>query len=249
MRQDPAPVSNQRRRGRVRGRRDLASRLRNEAKMIAIIAHDLRQPLFRIAVGIDLASEVDGGDPVRGIQAIREGLASMSRLVEDLDDYASLQSGRLRLACHPVHPTTIIESALAAFTPLAHIKKIELSAQVDAAAPQIVADRDRLFQVVSNLLMNAMWLTPTGGSVVLSVDYDEGRARFAVSDSGPGINPGDLPHLFEHYWRGETDRYPGRGLGLAIARGLVESHGGRIWADNRPTCGARISFAIPGVSE
>jgi signal transduction histidine kinase len=244
-----APVFNEPRHRSVRWCRDLASRLRHQTDMLAIVAHDLRHPLYRAALALDLAIEENDSKVVaRNLDAIRDAFASVSRLVEDLDDYASLQTGRLRLACRTVHPTTIIESAFTAFAPLAAAKQIELSTQVGAAIPPIVADHDRLLQVVSNLLVNAMCLTPAGGAVVLSVDHDDGRACFAVSDSGPGITPEDLPHLFEHYWRGANAQYAGRGLGLAIARALVESHGGQIWADNRPTQGARISFAIPAAS-
>jgi signal transduction histidine kinase len=227
----------------------LTTRLRNQATMIAIVAHDLRHPLYRITLATDLArgAEGDRATVARSLEAIRLGLASMNRLVEDLDDYASLQSGHLRLNCRPVHPAAVVSSAVGAFELFAASKQIELQARVSNSLPEIFADRDRLVQVISNLLTNALSLTPAGGTIEVAAEPDGDRARFTVSDSGPGIDPDELPHLFEHYWRGAHGTYAGRGLGLAIARALVESHGGEIRADNRPLCGARISFAIRAI--
>ena len=223
----------------------LSRRLQNQANMMAVVAHDLRHPLFRISLAADLASEIENDREAleRSLAMIREGLASMSRLVEDLDDYGSLQAGRLQVVRRPLAPSTIVESAIGAFTPMAATKQIGLSARAAKDLPVIVADRDRLFQVVSNLLVNAFCVTPPGGVVEISAERAGDETRFAVSDSGPGIAPADLPRLFDRYWRG-GNAYVGRGLGLTIARDLVESHGGRIWADNVPPGGACISFTI-----
>jgi signal transduction histidine kinase len=226
---------------------ELGRRLRNQMSMLAIVAHDLRNPLFRLALAAELA---DGaGDHraalARNLEATRGVLAVMKRLIDDLDDYSSLQAGRLRLVRRPVDPAVIVKSAVAAFAPFAETRKVALTATISDTVQPIRADHDRLLQVVSNLIMNALFLTPPGGLVVVAVDLVGDHARFAVSDSGPGINPDDLPHLFERGWRGTHDRYAGRGLGLAIAKGLVESHGGKIWAVNQPARGARIAFAIP----
>ncbi len=226
---------------------ELAQRLRNQVSTLAIVAHDLRNPLFRLALVAELAARADDHRAAlaRNLEATRGALAAMKRLIDDLDDYSSLQAGQLRLVRRPLDPAVIVKSTLAAFAPLAETRQIALSAAIGDALPQIRADHDRLLQVVSNLVTNALFLTPPGGLVIVSVDLVGDHARFSVSDSGPGINPSDLPHLFERGWRGTHDRYDGRGLGLAIARGLVESHGGKIWAANQPACGARVSFAIP----
>lgn len=133
---------------------------------------------------------------------------------------------------------------MTAFRPIAEAKRIGLSCQIADTLPAIFADDDRLLQVISNLLTNALSLTPEGGSIELAVEPNGDLVRFVVVDSGPGISAEDLPRLFERYWRGNHGAYLGRGLGLAIARDLVEGHGGHIWADNQPTCGARISFTV-----
>ena len=216
--------------------------------MLAQVAHDQRLSLFRISLAAELVSEVDADREVLriGIDAIREGVASLSRLVQDLDDYTSLQAGHLRLVVAPVNPCAIVKSALAAFALLAGSRRIALSARVEDGLPDIVADRDRLIQVLSNLLANTLYITPPGGSVVVSVATDGGQTRFAVSDTGPGIPPDDVAHLFERSWRGAHGSYAGQGLGLAIARELVECHGGEIWAENQQPHGACISFTVRG---
>jgi signal transduction histidine kinase len=229
-----------------RRRDEFARRLQNQARMMGVVAHDLRLLLFRLALSLELASsaEDDRSTLARHLDAIRAALDGSTRLVDDLDDYGSLQAGQLRLICHPVDPATIVKSALVSFAPVAAAKNVELTEQVGEALPEVLADDKRLLQVVSNLLTNALCLTPPGGRVVIAVKGDGDAARFVVADSGPGISKADLPHLFERYWRGTHGKYVGRGLGLAIARDLVEGHGGQIWADNAPEGGARISFTV-----
>jgi two-component system, OmpR family, sensor histidine kinase BaeS len=228
---------------------ELARRLQNQATMIGVVAHDLRLPLFRLALSLELASSAEGDHStlVRHLEAIRAALDGITRLVDDLDDYGSLQAGQLRLVCRPVHPATIVKSALVAFAPVAAARNVELSEHVGDSLPEVLVDDKRLLQIVSNLLTNALCLTPSGGRVVVAVEGDGNDARFVVADSGPGISKADLPHLFERYWRGAHGKYVGRGLGLAIARDLVERHGGQIWADNSPEGGARISFTVRAV--
>jgi signal transduction histidine kinase len=227
----------------------LKQRLSNQASMISIVAHDLRHPLFLLTLASELASTngEDGMAFVRTLEMIQKTLPMMRRLIDDLEDYGSMQAGNLRLDCKPVAPSVIVETALALFAPLAESRDIDLSANVEDSLPDALVDRDRIVQVVSNLLANALCLSPVGGSVVVAVHLEDNHAQFAVSDSGPGIKPDDLPKLFDRYWRGNHGCYAGRGLGLAIARALVEAHCGRIWADNERTRGARISFTIPVV--
>jgi signal transduction histidine kinase len=219
----------------------LARRLRNQANLIGTVAHDIRHPLFQLALTVELACAIDA----RRLQAIRNALGSITRLVDDLDDYGSLQVGQLRLVCRTVHPSAIVNAATATFASDAAIRDVELAPEVGDALPDIWADSDRLQQVMSNLITNALCLTRPGGRIIVSAADDGDHVRFAVRDSGPGIHPADLPHVFERHWRGAKSAYLGRGLGLAIARDLVTCHGGTMWADNEPDCGARISFTVP----
>src|SRR5690606_3999247 len=120
--------------------------------------------------------------------------------------------------------------------------RLGLAAKTDRA---IDVDRDRLLQVLGNLLANAVRLTPEGGAIEVRVEDAGDRALFSVRDTGPGIAPEELPNLFRRHWRGSTVRYRGTGRGLAIAKGIVEAHGGRIWVESEPGEGATFSFTIP----
>jgi signal transduction histidine kinase len=224
----------------------LERRLRNQATMIGVVAHDLRLPLFRLAMAAELATsaEEDREAVMRNLASIRSALDVMTRLIDDLDDYGSLQAGQLRLVRRLVAPAAIVHSALIAFGPVAVARQIELSERIGSDVPTIFADSDRLLQVVSNLLTNALLMTPARGTIVIEVAAEGDLARFAVSDSGPGISPSEAPHLFDRYWRGSHGKYAGRGLGLAIARDLVEGHGGKIWAESERTLGACFAFTI-----
>jgi signal transduction histidine kinase len=107
------------------------------------------------------------------------------------------------------------------------------------------ADRDRVFQVILNLLGNAIKFTPEGGTIVLSAERRDADVLFTVTDTGPGISAEDLAHIFDRYWRKPASRIGGSGLGLSIAKGIVEAHGGRIWAESVPGAGSRFYFVLP----
>ena len=234
-------------RTRPQGDSELARRLRNQATMIGAVAHEIRSPLFRLAIAVELAKAThdDRVALARSHEAIIDALSSITRMVDDLDDYGSLQAGRLRLICRPISPVKIVRSALATFAPVAGPRQIVLSERIADALPDILGDHDRLQHVVSTLLTNAMCLTPPGGRIIVAVDEDGDHVRFAISDSGPGIGLAELPNVFDRRWRGTRGRFVGRGLGLVIARELVKGHGGKMWADNEPGLGARFSFTVP----
>ena len=229
---------------------ETSQRLESQTRMIEVVAHDLRDPLSRLDLAADLA-EAAGDDHamlVRSLDAIRRALVGLRRLVEDLDDFAGLQAGEFRLCRRPLDPVALVRAATTAFASIATAKQIELVEHIGTPPVEVVVDEGRLHQVISNLLTNALCATPPGGRVSIAVDGDrEGHARFDVSDSGPGIDAADLPHVFERHWRGSRPSYHGRGLGLSIARDLVECHGGRIDAHNAPGGGASISFTIPPI--
>jgi signal transduction histidine kinase len=213
--------------------------------MLAAIAHDLRHALFRVGLSADLVrDERDDVARARSLTTIVEALSGLTRLVDDLDDFSCLQNGRLRVYAAPIDPCDVIEATRRAFEPLARARSITLVAS-SAAVARIAGDRERLIQALSNLVGNALCHTPTGGLVMIGAMPDEDSVRFTVSDTGPGISVDDLPNLFQRYWRGSKAAYSGRGLGLAITHGLVEQHGGTIWAENLPDGGASFSFTIP----
>jgi signal transduction histidine kinase len=116
---------------------------------------------------------------------------------------------------------------------------------VEAVPSPLACDRDRVGQVLGNLLANALRVTPPGGRVTLRVSPGDGEVVFMVSDTGPGVPTEEQPRLFDRWYRGRNAAYAGHGLGLAIAKGLVEAHGGRIWVESVPGSGATFAFALP----
>lgn len=180
----------------------------------------------------------------RSSAAIRRAVGRANRLISDLLDFSSVQAGRLSIKPAPVDAGAIVEEAAEAVAGESAAKGLEVKT---GAEPLLVrADRDRLLQALGNLLANAVKATPEG-TIAVSVrrSEDGGQAVFAVEDSGPGI-PGELhERIFEPYWRAREPIYKGTGLGLAIVRGIVESHGGRIWISSGTGRGSTFSFTIP----
>ena len=138
----------------------------------------------------------------------------------------------------------MIDETVATFELLAQAKGLRLTSQVEPDLPSVSCDRDRILQVLSNLVSNAIKITPAGGQIALTVDPQGADLVFGVTDNGPGISEKDARHLFERYWRGDA-KYIGSGLGLAIAKGIVHAHLGRIWVDTQLGRGTTFSFTVP----
>jgi len=217
---------------------------------LALVAHDLRNPLAAIraaASGLDRA--LDEEDPRADLaergEIIQQASLRMSHLIEDLLDVAALKNGGLRLSHCEVDAALLAREAVRAAGPLARRAGVSLEAVVGAAPSPLRCDPSRLQQVLGNLLSNALGATPSGGTVVLKLASEERAVRFSVVDTGHGFEAGQLERLFQPYQRGAGTRYKGAGLGLAIARGIVEGHGGRIWAESPQGGGAAVHFTVP----
>jgi signal transduction histidine kinase len=168
---------------------------------------------------------------------------SMTRLVDDLLDVARIDAGSLRVIRTGCDARVLAQDALLAVQPLADQKGIALEARLPAPGVLVHCDRHRILQVFANLLGNAVKFTQEGG-VHLEVSVDDREVCFSISDTGAGISPEHVPHLFERYWQAHEGERSGAGLGLYIARRIVEAHGGRIWADSARGKGTRISFTL-----
>ncbi|HVO19817.1 MAG TPA: PAS domain S-box protein [Anaeromyxobacter sp.] len=219
-------------------------------QVLAVVAHDLRSPLAAIA---STASEVrelgrePGAPPELSECAdlIRSAAARMGRLIDDLLDVAAIQKGSLRLAPERSDCAALVEDAVRAAEPLVRSSRLRLSLEVAAVAPEACCDRGRILQVLGNLLANACHATPPGGTVTLRLAEDGGALHFTVRDTGRGFEEGAAERLFQPYQRGAASFHKGAGLGLAIARGIVEGHGGRIWAERATEGGAAFHFLLP----
>jgi two-component system CheB/CheR fusion protein len=229
-----------------------AAEAANHAKddFLAMVSHELRTPLNSLVSWTHLLAtgQLDPATEVRGRAAIRRAVQSQVKLIDDLLDVSRITSGKLRLQVEPLHLAPVIEAALETIRPAAEAKQIRLRTELNASAGALLGDADRLQQVVWNLLANAVKFTPKGGEVVVRLERVGTSLRIQVADTGPGIPPASLPHLFERFWQEDTSAsrpHGGLGLGLAIARHLVELHGGTIAAANSEGGGAVLTVELP----
>ena len=213
-------------------------------ELVAWASHDLRTPLAAIRAMIE-AIEDGIATPDQYTQALGEQARTLSTLVDDLFELARIDAGALTLELTDVSLAGLIASCVRGLEAEAGRRKIRLEAHVNGAPPVRCAP-DKIERVLLNLLTNALRHTPSDGSVAVLVEPVDGHVRISVEDSGAGLAPDALRRAFDRFWRADPARSPGRsGLGLAIARGLIEAHGGRIWAENRSSGGARVSFTLP----
>lgn len=231
------------------------ARLYNEAqraleardRVLGVVAHDLRNPLNVISVAGGMLLEPTF-PPHKREQQIRMILSSahrMDRLIGDLLDVAKIEADRLFVQRAIVDPVALVREAVDINASLAVEKGVDLRADPDTDLPPVHADRDRIIQVLSNLIGNAIKFTPAAGRIVVAAQPDGRFCRFIVTDTGPGIPPDQLPHLFDAFWQAERGSVEGAGLGLAIARGIVDAHHGRVWAESTPGRGSSFFFTIP----
>jgi signal transduction histidine kinase len=213
-------------------------------ELVAWASHDLRTPLASMQAMVE-ALEDGLGEPDRYLPALREQVRTLSTLVDDLFELSRIDSGLLVLELRETPLDELVESCVRALEPEADARRIRLSARIAPATARCAPEK--VERVLFNLLTNALRHTPSDGAVAVSLDTWDGTVRIAVEDTGEGL-AGDAAHrMFERFWRGDRARSGGgAGLGLAIARGLVEAQGGRIWAESRDGGGARVCFTLPG---
>jgi signal transduction histidine kinase len=221
-----------------------ATRAREE--ILSVVSHDLRNPLGAILMGASMLLGSDSPDKrVRTVaERIHRQAERMARLIEDLVDFAGIQAGRLAIARAKHAPEEIIAAARDLFGPIAAERGLELEARTPPGLPAIECDSERAVQVISNLIANALKVTPRGGRIAIGAEPNDREIVFYVRDTGPGIDPDDLPNLFERFWRSKRSTYKGTGLGLSIARGIVDAHGGRIWAESTLGTGSTFYFSL-----
>lgn len=224
-----------------------AARLRDE--VLAIVAHDLRNPLGTIAGSADLLHMPLPPDKrEQHITMIQRTADRMNRLIGDLLDAAKIEAGRLKLELNTIDAAELVAEVVELEGTRAEGKDVDLSHQVSTDVPPVRGDRNQLLRVLTNLLGNAIKFTPSGGRVEVRAARADGRVRFSISDSGPGIPQDQLPLLFRRFWQAKRADKAGAGLGLAIARGIVEAHGGEIWADSRVGEGSTFHFTVPAAN-
>ncbi len=220
-------------------------------EVMSIVSHDLGNPLSAIFVGTRLLIRRldrldDAADAVRQVEDIRRAAAQMERLIDDLLEMHRIEAGRLEIQTEPREVGALMREACRAIQPLAEEKEITLRCESDGLGDlRALADEDRIMQVFSNLVGNAIKFTPEGGNVTVSARPDGDRVTLSVRDTGPGIAPEDLPYVFDRFWQARKGGRHGVGLGLSIARAIVEAHGGEIHVESREGAGSTFRFTLP----
>jgi signal transduction histidine kinase len=226
-----------------------ASRAREE--MLGVVAHDLRNPLnvvmMTTQIFADTAPSGEKRDQLLGV--ILRAAHRMNRLIEDLLEVVRQESGKMKLNVEEVSAASLLAQTAEMFHAAAAEKGISLSVEDTPPDLTVRADSERIMQVLSNLVGNALKFVARGGSVVLKSELRGGEAVFSIADSGPGIAGEDLDKLFEKFWQSRRTDTRGVGLGLSIARGIVEAHGGRIWVESRIGDGSTFYFSLPATSQ
>ncbi len=226
-----------------------AELLRRE--FVAAVSHELRTPVasLRALAETLAAGAIDDREAARGfLESMVSEADRLTRLVEDLLDLSRLEAGLLELRLQPTSLNALAASVEALFRERAEEAGISLVTELATGPVSVQGDPDRLLQVASNLVENAIKFTPRRGKVTVRTVVEEDHGRFEVADTGVGIDPADLPHVFDRFFRADRSRdrrTGGYGLGLAISRYLVEAHGGRIFAESRPDGGSTFSFILP----
>lgn len=225
--------------------------VRAREEVLAIVSHDLRNPLNAVTLAAELLQLTPAiqGEDRENVDTIDVSAKRMRRLIEDLLDVTRLEGGKqLPIEPAPVDVRNLLDEAYELFKAQAAASSITLQCSAADGLPSVLADRHRVMQVLSNLLGNAMKFTPEGGLVACRAEPSDNLVLFLISDTGPGIPAENLGDIFNPYWQAKRTARMGAGLGLPIAKGIVESHGGKIWVESEPGVGTKFSFTLPVVA-
>ncbi|HEX6628202.1 MAG TPA: ATP-binding protein [Gemmatimonadaceae bacterium] len=224
--------------------------LRARQEIVGVVSHDLRNPVAAVKMlsrAVLNASEEDSQGARENLFLIAEAAEQMDSLIRDLLDVTRLDVGQLQLAREPIDASELLVEALRTLRPLIDAKGIRLDLAIEKDLPRVEADGERVQQVISNLVGNAIKFTPSGGKIVIGARDDSSGVIFSVADTGSGIPEDQLPKVFDRYWQSTRTDRQGAGLGLAIAKGIVEGHGGEIWIESKPGQGTTVQFTLPTV--
>ena len=232
--------------------RSLETAEEQRRRLLSDLAHELRTPLATVDGYLEGLADgvVSPAPPTWAL--LRGETRRLGRLVDDLQKVARAEERQLDLRPEPTRPESIVQNAVAAAAPAFAAKDVRLEHAVEGGPAEVRIDRDRIAEVLANLLENALRHTPPGGAVTVTAASRGNEVELAVADTGEGIAAEHLPHLFERFYRADRARARrdgGSGIGLAIAQALVEAHGGRIRVQSEgPGCGARFTISLPSAA-
>lgn len=217
--------------------------------VLAVVSHDLGNPLSAIRIGTSLLlrsvppEERTGG--WKHLEGIRSSVEQMERLINDLLEVKRIEAGHMPLDWVRLSPASLIGDVVELMTPVAEAKGHRIETEDSTRLPAVRADRERVLQVFSNLVGNAVKFTAPGGRITLAAEADRDEIAFRVTDTGRGIDPRHLEHVFDRFWQAHRSNREGIGLGLAIVKGIVHAHGGRVWVHSQPAVGSTFYFTLP----
>lgn len=216
-------------------------------EVLALVSHDLRNPLTAVSViAKRLSKPLTDAKRVASATTLSRAVERMNRLLDDLLVLARMEAGEFHIEKAPTSLQEVLDDTLTAFVDWPGVEDVTLHGEVKAGAPKsIPMDRFRVVQALTNLVGNAIKFTPKGGTIELTVSPVERGVQFEVSDTGVGIAPENITRLFHRFWQANRTDRRGTGLGLSIVKGIVEAHGGRIWADSAVNRGTRFTFCLP----
>jgi two-component system sensor histidine kinase BaeS len=219
-------------------------------QLIADVSHELRTPLTAIKGSMEAL--IDGVLPAERstYESVYREADRLQRLVEDLQELSPVESGGIQLTLKPINISLLINTALKRMQPAFDEKKIKLVSELEEKNPRVMVDEDRILQVIINLLSNSLQFTPKKGVVKVSAEKNKNDLIISIKDSGIGIKPHDLEHIFERFYRADKSRSRqeggGSGIGLTIAQSLIHAHGGRIWVESEGEGkGSTFHFSLP----
>ena len=242
-----AELDRERRLGREHAERERAEQaIRMRDEVLAVVAHDLRNPLNTIQMSVSALADKTLAPEIRErqIAVVERVVADMNQLIGNLLDVARMQTGSFPITKVPVNMRALLERTISAFELQLQERQVVLEQELSDPGP-VACDEAQLMRVLGNLISNALKFTPRNGRIRLRCHRKSESLQISVEDTGPGISEQDMPHVFDRFWKADHAGKLGVGLGLAIAKGVIESHGGRIWVESRLGHGSAFHFTIP----
>jgi PAS domain S-box-containing protein len=232
-----------------RRRSEAEAAVRGRDEVLSVVSHDLRNPLSTVTMSASLLRDrdiaLDAEQRDQQLDIISRSAQRMNRLIQDLLDVARIEGGRFTLSCRCEDPAALVREACESFRQIVAPKNITLTCDEGKSLPRILVDRDRVIQVLSNFLNNAVKFTPAQGRIAISATREEHDVCFAVSDTGSGIKPEDLRFVFSRHWQAKSTAHLGSGLGLAIAKGIADAHRGSVGVESEVGRGSTFTLRIP----
>lgn len=231
--------------------------IRDREEMLAVVTHDLKNPLGAISLNLELMKRLLEPQPLSDreikistqVDRITRSVYRMANLIKDVLDLEKIEAGRFIVEPSAQRADELISDVIDVFEPLAQQKSVLLSTKFSTDIRSLHFDYERVFQVVSNLVSNAIKFSNENGLVQLLIRQDENFLTFSVVDQGPGIAAEDLPFVFDRFWQSKQSQKQGTGLGLAIAQGIVTAHRGKIWVESELGQGSTFHFTLPQKAE